>query len=54
MATKFADIATKLNIVDETEEAPRKRNRKIWLFVPLTMALVAGCAIVGVRRFRSA
>ena len=46
----LADVEKKIEILDETE-APKGRGWKFWVFTPLILAMVAGGAFLGVRRW---
>ncbi|HYT27843.1 MAG TPA: hypothetical protein VEL72_02400 [Ktedonobacteraceae bacterium] len=50
MAKTVADIEKKIGIMDETEEAHKGLDRKFWVFAPLALVTIAGCAFLVVRR----
>ena len=51
MAKTLADIKEKIDILDDTEEVHTGRGWKFWVFTPLILAMVAGGAFLGVRRW---
>ncbi|HVB72144.1 MAG TPA: hypothetical protein VNE38_01180 [Ktedonobacteraceae bacterium] len=51
MAKTIADIEKKIDILDETEEAPKGRGWKFWVIAPIVLATVAGGAFLVVRRW---
>ena len=51
MAKTLADIGTKIDIVDGTEETTKGRGWKFWVFTPLALLTVASVAFLAVRRF---
>ncbi len=50
MAKTVADIEKKIGIMDETEEAHKGLDRKFWVFAPLALVTIVGCAFLVVRR----
>jgi len=55
MANIQADVEKKLNkatLVDEIEDATKKRGRKFWLLAPLALLAIMGSAFFVVRRIR--
>lgn len=50
MVKTLADIEKKIGIVDETAEDHKGLNWKFWVFAPLALAAIVGCAFLVVRR----
>ena len=50
MAKTLADMEKKTGIVDGTEEDHKGLGWRLWLFAPLALAAIAGCAFLVVRR----
>lgn len=50
MAKTLADVEEKIDLLEETEEANKGRNWKLWVITPLVLATVACGAFLVVRR----
>lgn len=50
MTKTVADIEKKTEILDETEKTYKGLGWKLWVFPPLALVTIAGCAFLVVRR----